>query len=516
MNLPTKKSKQLKKKSNFLQFFVGKMNLQKLPIIRTMWKKQNFYKTVQESLKWYHNDHDPKELARTNPPKSEKIELHCAWVTEAYTPSNINSLIKSLKRLGWEKPEGSIGTKPSLVGWIQQDRSFGGHSSWMNGGIILSRSDTNRFLGADVRRAKLPSGVEYGLLSIHNVTSSLTLVTIQFVFNDKVADSLNEPFNSLYKTRVQYCSSRLRSRGAIYIGVIEQKRQAIKKKIDTIHAGLYLWFSDNLPGHYSFSKEEALPTVDLITSRKYEQLKENKSRLKDHYTDLLFDYGIEIWTYKEDANLELRLPWRSIKKPTATLFGNYDKLTQGTDQYGGKDRAALTSTLHMAFDVTMRLWATHNLLLSYEQQLSAIRDRAAFHIKGTREALKNLKYIRYHFLSISKDTRVISSDVATLFKSKRHYSADGMDFDPPHYFKDVYPTFLELMRQQDKWRMKQLTKLESRVNETIISSGNLTLAIANLRIQRNVLWFTIFVAILTLLSVFRNDLLNLLQQILTF
>lgn len=514
MDLQMKKLKQSKNKTNFLQ---------KVPVDRTVLKKWNFYKSVRESLKWHHDEHDPKELAKNIPPESEKIEIHCAWVTEAYTPSNIDMLIKSLKKLGWDKPENDTGNKYSLAEWIKQGRSFGSQGSWMNGGIILSRSDNNRFFDAGIRRAKLPLGVDYAHLSIHNMTSSLTLITIQFVFNDDIANSLNKPFNDSYKTKVRYCPSLLRSRGATYIGAVEQKRQAIKEKLDEIHTSLYSWFNDNLPGHYSFSGAGALPTVDLITSRIYEQPEENGSHLKDHYTDLIFDYGVEVWKCKEDVNLELRVPWRSTEKPIAVLFGNYDKLTQDTERYGGKDRAALTNKLRIAFAVTMGLWTTHKLLLSYEQQLSAIRDRAAFRIKRTREALKNLNYIRHHFLSISTDTQAIGNDIAALVKAKCHHSTatGALDFDPPHYFKDAYPTFIKLLRQQDEMRTEQLIKLESRVNETITSSGNLTSTIANLRIQRNVFWFTVFAAILTLFltvfSIFKNDpLLQEIQQRLTY
>lgn len=503
-----KKSESLKKQNNFLQ---------KVPVARTILKKWNFYKSVRESLKWHHDEHDIEELAKNILPESEKIEIHCAWVTEMYAPSNIDILIKSLKNLGWDKPVNDMGNKFSLAEWIKQCRSFGNRSSWMNGGIICSSSDNTRFLGEYKRCAKLPLGVDYARLSIQNKTSSLTLITIQFVFNDDIANSLNKPFNDSYRTKVIYRPSLLRIKVATYIGVIEQKMQAIKGKLDEIHTSLYSWLNDNLPGHYSFSGAGAFPTVDLITSRIYKQPEENGSHLKDHYTDLIFDCGLEVWKCKDDANLELRLPWRSTEKPIAVLFGNYDKLTKDTESYGGKDRSALTAKLQMAFDVTMGLWATHNLLLSYEQQLSAIRDRVAFQIKGTRAALKNLDYIQHHFLLISTDTQAIGNDAAALVKAKRHYSTDALDFDPPHYLKNASPTFVEFLRQQDEMRTEQLIKLESRVNETITSSGNLTSTIANLRIQRNVFWFTFIVAILTLFSIFKNDpLLQEIQQRLTY
>lgn len=519
-----KKSKQSKKRSDSLQVFIKKINLQELPIIRVLWKKWSFYKSVQEALKWHHKKHDSKEHQKTTLPKSEKIEFHCAWVTEAYTPSNIDTLITSLKKLDWDEPEDSMDTRSSLLEWLRENRSYGAGSSWMNGGLVLAHKDKVHFLGADIRRTNLPLGVDYARLSIRNITSSLTLVTMQFVFNDSTAHSLNELFNNSYKTKLIYSPSLLKSRRAKFVGVINQKMEAIEEKLDEIHSSLYQWFKDNLPGQYSLSNTKVLPTVDLITGQKYKQLRGKKSRLRDHYTDLLFGYGIETWKCKEDSNLELKLQWGNTEKPIASLFGNYAKLTQVTEGYGGKDRAALTSKLHMVFDANMGLWATHNLLLSLERQLSAIRDRASFRIKGTREALKNLDFIKHRFSSISVDARAISNDIAVFVKAKRRYSRDTIDFKPPHYFKDVFPSFLELLRQQDEMRAEQLIKLEPRVNEAVTSSGNLASAIANLRIQRNVFWLTVFVTILTIfsmlfsvLSIFKKDpSLQEIQQKLTY
>lgn len=359
----------------------------KIPVVSTVLKRWDFYKITRDSLRWHRDKHDPKELAKTMPPDTENIELHCVWVSEAYSPSNINRLIATLKKLGWDTPEKNIGERESLTGWIRQGRSFGLGSSWKNGGIILSRGDNARFFGSDIRRAKLPHGVEYGYLSIRNITSSLTLVTIQFVLNDEAAASLNTPFNGTYRTKVEYRPSMLNSKGAAYIGAVEQKRRAIQKELDIIHSNFHDWFRKNLPGYFASLGTGDFPTIDLITSRLYEQPSDEDKKFKEHYTDLMFDYGVEIWKCKTDSNLELRLPCRRADRPIAALFGNYDKLTENNETYGGKNRSGLVNKLHLAFGETMALWTTQNLLLSYESQLSGIRDRASFQTKGTGAAI---------------------------------------------------------------------------------------------------------------------------------
>lgn len=478
----------------------------KIPIVGALLKKWDFYKTAQNLLKWHQNERDSQELERTIPPKSENIELHCAWVSEAYGPSEVDSLINNLKEMGWDRPERNIGSKESLTAWIRRARNSSLGSSWRNGGIILSHSDDGELLGADIRRTKLPNGVDYGYLTLRNVTSSLTLVTIQFVFDDETGSSLNKLFNDSYRTKVKYRSSFLKSKGATYIGAVEQKRQAIKNELDNIHANLHKWFNKNLPGYFAAVDRNNFPTVDLITSRSYEQQSEDMDKLQEHHTDLIFDYGVESWKCKTDKNLELRLSWRGTKIPSAVIFGNYEKLTEGNETYGGKNRDGLANKLHTTFDRTMTLLTTHNLLLSYERQLSAIRDRISFKIKRTRDAIKNLNFIKQYFLSISTDIQIVGNDIAELSKAKNRYTHDVLDFAPPFYKKtgeNIYPNFIELLRQQTEMRTEQLSNLEYRVNKAIAASGNLISAIANLRIQRIVFWFTVFTAILTLVSIFR-------------
>lgn len=496
MDSPMTKSEQSKKDSFW----------RKIPLVGTALKKWDFYKITHDSLRWHRTNKDPKELARTTPPQDENLELNCTWVVEAFSPSNIEGLIASLKNLGWDTPINHSFASGSLTDWIRRGRSSSLGSSWINGGIIRSYGDKSQFFGSDTRWAKLPRGVDYAHLSIRNITSSLTLVSILFIFDDQTAGALKKPFGGTFKTKMKYRAPIWNSKGATYIDAVVQKKQAIQKERDAIHANLHKWFRQNLPGYFSSLGTNEFPTVDLITSHLYEQSPEEETRRKEHYTDLLFDYSVEVWKSKTDTNLELRLPWGRTERANVILFGNFNKLTENNDTYGGKTRSALATKLLLSFDATMALWTTHNLLSSYESQLAALRDKAIFKMKGTGAAIHNLDFIRQRFLSISTDAQAVGNDIAVLVANKNMYAADALDFEPPSYYKtrNTYPDFVELLRQQAEMRTAALVKLENRVNETITTSGELTSAIANLRIQRTVLWFTIFAAILTLVSILKN------------
>lgn len=479
----------------------------KIPVIGFLFKKFDLYKTIRKDLTWQHNERDQKELASTTLPEKEKLEIHCSLVSEVFGPSNVDFLIKRLKKLGWDTPENNFNKKEKLTDWIRQGRSSILGNSWINGGIILNYDDKGRFPVSNIRRAKLPIGVDYCYLSLRNITSSLTVVSVLFVFNDQIAKSLKEPYSQIYSTRAKYQPSILNTKRVSFIRPVEQKRQAIQGKLNFIHSNIHKWFKNNLPGFFSASEKNDFPTIDLITSHLYEQTLDEDKKREKHYTDLLFDYSVEVWKCKTDSNLELRLPWHKTEKLNAILFGNFDKLTENNEAYGGKNRAWLVNRLHMDFDNTMSLWTINNLLLNYENQLSAIRDKAILEIKNTKKAIDDLNFIRRQFLPISNDVQAIGNDIAFFAKKKNTYNQDALDFEPPFYYRknSTYPDFIELLRQQSEIRTKELIKFEKRVNETISASGNLTSAIANLRIQRTVLWFTIFVAIITLVSILNDN-----------
>lgn len=109
---------------------------------------------------------------------------------------------------------------------------------------------------------------------------------------------------------------------------------------------------------------------------------------------------------------------------------------------------------------------------------------------SVRKALRDLAYIQRQYLAISRDVQAVSTDIAAFASAPHPYSFNALDFSPPAYRRDG-SDFVEAQRVQDEDRAKQLDILETQVSRTVLASGDLATALANLRIQGYVFWLTV-------------------------
>lgn len=480
------------------------INLEHLTLVRGIHRRFNFYKSVRQSLKWFHEEHDHIENQATSLPQSETIEMPCAWVTEAYTPSNIDTLLASLKSLGWDLPRSKTGLRENLGDWIRERRRYGTGGAWINGGVVVRPGTNPGSLDPDVRTVSLPPGVSYGRLSISHVLHSLTLVTMQFVFDDSLAKSFNPIFDLKYHTKVKYGPGPFGGdKQARFIEVSHQKAEAVENHFRDIHTNLYRWFATNLPGYYSQFYPSSLPTIDLLTSLK-NQPPRSTNRQQSRHLEILFGQTPETWKCKKPKYLDLRLGRRNLQN-TAILFGDFHQLASDLESYGGKNRDALTNKFNLYVKNNTVSLTILSLLTHFEQQLSDIRDKSLLHFSNTTSAINKLKFVKDRFSLLSADIRTISEDALILLDRGGLIFSDALDFSPPPELKKYSPDLIYTLNQQIKRNSKRLLSLEARVNDTITTTSNLLSAIANLQIQHSVFILTLVTLILTLYSIFKGD-----------
>ena len=77
------------------------------------WKARRSKTNDAEEDLAYYRQRDLERNLETTPPSDERVELHCIWAVEFYTPSYADKLLTSLKVLGWDREQFRGGILPS-------------------------------------------------------------------------------------------------------------------------------------------------------------------------------------------------------------------------------------------------------------------------------------------------------------------------------------------------------------------------------------------------------------------
>ncbi|MEO1163827.1 MAG: hypothetical protein AAFV98_08600, partial [Chloroflexota bacterium] len=177
-------------------------SIHQIPLLSTIWHNLCFYFSTERDLQEIRQRQDKSDLESVTPLISEALTWHCSWFSEVYTPSELSKLFESLDQLGWLHDEKTYRT--TVKDWLNQVRQNGGRRTWLNGGLIV-RKDDDRFPPIHrTKYANLPTGVNFARLSLNAISSSLVIVTIQFIFDETVSNSLIQSLQSTHQTTVEY------------------------------------------------------------------------------------------------------------------------------------------------------------------------------------------------------------------------------------------------------------------------------------------------------------------------
>ena len=215
------------------------------------------------SILEYARKRDPAGNRDTAPDEDERIDLHCLWAVEFYTPSHVDRLLENLERLGWDQED--YPGRESPASWVRISRRLPEGGSWVNLGIIRSRTDTRAWPSRN-RTAELPPNVRYASGGIYSVTPSLTCIVMRFVFEDGHERGLEA---ALRKDRETFARSL-----ATGHQIFDPRAQKVEEVRSIRHGRMVMamgWFQENLPGIFSAGLLEGkMPTCELVTLQEQE------------------------------------------------------------------------------------------------------------------------------------------------------------------------------------------------------------------------------------------------------
>ncbi|MEL6407050.1 MAG: hypothetical protein AAFR81_21945, partial [Chloroflexota bacterium] len=225
-------------------------SIHQIPLLGSVWQNLRFYRSTERHLQEIRQKQDKSDLESVNPPISEELTWHCSWFSEVYTPSELSKLFESLDKLGWLDDEKTYRIT-TVKDWLNQVRQNGGRRTWLNGGLIV-RKDDERFPTIHrTKYANLPTGVNFARLSLNAISSSLVIVTIQFIFDETVSNSLIRSLQNTHQTTVEYIWSGSKISRASFTSPKQHRALQVQESITNVHVKLEKWFRDHLPGYFT-------------------------------------------------------------------------------------------------------------------------------------------------------------------------------------------------------------------------------------------------------------------------
>ncbi len=258
-------------------------------------RKSNHLK--KELLK-HHLELDPKENKESKIPENEKVKFRCLWVFEVYTPNYINNLYSGINKIGCDLL-GRDEDLSKIIRKIREEKSF----SWRDLGTIDAKNENS----------KLPKNVDLAFVGIFQYLSSISILSVQFVFNEETSNIIESALNKDYKTYF-----KINKNGYTVHSPHFQKREAINKIREEVYESCSEWYRKHIPGLYSDKLTKVkFPTCEFITLENgFPFYETNKFKYNDYIDILEISNDQYSWISDELKGIIIELP--QLKKTDFT------------------------------------------------------------------------------------------------------------------------------------------------------------------------------------------------------
>ena len=453
---------------------------------------------ILEQMREYDEIHN----SESEPPEPERINLQCVWAIEFYTPSHIAELVDRLEKLDWTIDESSRSLQDPAL-WILHQRESANRSGWLNLGIIRRPGATGSI--RPVRSAPLPSGVEYAVASLYNVTSSLTCIVMAFVLDEMQ----NRCYEEILRTNRKTYADRLSHRRTRFVQPEHQKKREVSRFRATIREHAADWFRTHLPGIFSTDiLAGEFPTCEFLTLRSMVPFPTNNSsdQKASRWLHLLgLDPGSNAWQADELTGLKFAWP------QTGGLGTNYHSIVAAQEDvfseealrlYAANDRNDVIHYVDRFVNNMLVLWALVCMLSGFERYLNNIRDSAVFNNTRKEKPLRLLDDVGRH-IAQSVDIAAASVELQQFADRQRILDYSTNTFRPcnPSWYQNAKITLSEVFKTQITERATWIRSLEGSVRSLLIEYGTTVGVRENIKLQRHVALLTWVIVVLTLVVV---------------
>jgi hypothetical protein len=462
-------------------------------------------RAAQASLEfWRAKDEERNHASRMS--ADERLEYASLWLTDLYGPSTVESLIRGIRSLGWQK----VRSRPSddLIEWIRDSRSRPGQ--WTSLGFVAPR-DGSHFMADHI--ADLPDGVTGLFPSVHAVSEGMTALQIRFTFDDAAASELQDALTRDYQTyfsalppvlegvpwfrRWWRRAFRLRSptwrSGYTIHDPDHQRRDAANAVRRERRFECSRWMRDHFPGALSQAATKAeLPGAELLLTDREEPLTRTTKNFGAFQAAGLSDYFFA---------------WRSDEWPAVRAIFPRDGRDPGSraitfacrrgdafrDRAGGDDQSRW-AIAYRADDYVHGLairWAYSTLLSEHRERLTRLRDASA-PLRSSRRPLGDLRQRRRLLATESLDAETASRHIKRVASDEGRFSWDVIELveaEPPEGRRTR--RLLPALRAAQLEQADELVEDLRLVVATLSTDSNLAGIMSNIRLQRLVVLLTV-------------------------
>lgn len=430
-------------------------------------------------------------------PADEVIGLPSIWILEAYPPSYVDSLEEGLERLGWKSRGPFPRWKDSSSG-IRDARSGAGFS-FVTFETMYPPGQYAELLGLPA--VDLPPGCSRLVVRGHHPVPSTSVLVFQFVLDRTAGKEIEGAFVREPPTE-EMDPADILSRPGPRLREVEEAVQRVRRKWRDTCAG---WVSSRLPG--LFAETGGVPAAEFVTLGKALPL--DHSGRDQPYLQALglasFHGASELWGCK---GLRLRSPFWSGPVGDVLLAGREIELS---DLEPSDDSGSILDRVSSEIEDPLVRWALFETMRRYGIRLAGLRDLVGV-IAGVDErgAARSLGDVQRAFMRLHADTVPLQREILEFCQNDARYHREGGEFhliDRHQIVPGRDPNVLEDVRQRTAEEAHRLLRISSDLREMVSTTSGILGAMAqerateeNLKLQRSVLWLTIYGLLVTVFS----------------
>lgn len=439
---------------------------------------------------------DPKWNESSSVPEGERVDLHCVWGVEFYTPSHFDGLVSSFERLARDMPWQGV-SRHDPADWLRSLRPSRFSGGWLNLDPFAPTEEMIYAIGAQYR-VPMPEQFRYAKAMMHSVSASLTALVVGFVLTDEHSKSIHEVLQ-------QDRESSLIPKGLGYTvyDPANQKKDDLKRLRDEHAAAITDWFGDQFPGVFSSGTQNGrVPTCELITTRQAVPFPTQVERegSMGHFMGLLgIDIGWYAWKSADTAGLRFGTIFGS--QHHAAMAVREDELTAAMGEDSESSRSARVQDVELEAGEVVLAWAITVLIDECTTQIVKARNTQLQKIKSRDRAAAVLEDIENEMLAAA-DVTAVAVELAEHAGARRLFRDSVPTFIPVEPRKGEESVSMADRRHEDIHdKASWLQQFELATRERATQIGTLIGASENVRLQKSIKKFTIAVAAMTVVGV---------------